>query len=52
MEPTLRAAWPEFVNVTVCAALLDPTVTEENVRLVGDIVTAGMGVPVPLNVTA
>jgi len=55
MEVKLRAAVPEFVSVTVWAALAVPTVSRANVRLVGESVTAAAvttgATPVPVNVT-
>lgn len=36
-----RAAVPELVSVTVCAALVIPSTCEAKVRLVGESVTAG-----------
>jgi len=47
------AAFPLFVNVTLCAALVVDTCKLVNVKLVGLSVTAGAGgaVPVPLNPT-
>ena len=46
------AAVPELVNVTVCAVLVEPSVSAANVKLVGESVTAGAGVvPVPLSET-
>jgi len=41
MEVKLRATVPEFVSVTVWAALAVPTVSPANVRLVGASVTIG-----------
>src|SRR5262245_40520180 len=43
-------ASPEFVNVTLCAALVVPTSWLPKPRLVGDRLTAGV-VPVPLSGT-
>jgi len=43
-----KAAVPVLVSVTVCDALVSPTVIEPNARLVGDKVTGG-ATPVPLN---
>src|SRR5262245_21022195 len=43
-------ARPEFVNVTLCAALVVPTSWLPKPRLVGDRLTAGV-VPVPLSGT-
>lgn len=42
----LRAAVPEFVRVTVWAALAVPTVSPANVRLAGELVTAGSDISV------
>jgi len=44
----VSAAVPEFVRVTVCAALDVPTVWLAYVKLAGDSVTAGAGVDPPL----
>jgi hypothetical protein len=38
----IRAAVPEFVSVTVCAALVVPSVSEEKVRMFGASVTGGV----------
>jgi hypothetical protein len=55
IEVKLRAAVPEFVSVTAWAALVLPTVSAANVRLVGESVTAGAvttgAAPVPVNNT-
>jgi hypothetical protein len=45
-----RAAVPEFVRVTLWAALTVPTAWFEKLRLVGDTVRAGAARPVPANV--
>lgn len=42
---------PVFLSVTVCAADDEPTLVEAKLRLVGESVTAGVPVPVPLRVT-
>jgi hypothetical protein len=41
MEVIFSAAWPETVNVTVCAALVVPCVCNANVRLSVESVTFG-----------
>ena len=46
MTMDLSAAVPVLVNVTVCAALVVPTVCAAKVKLVGERLTAG-AVPVP-----
>jgi hypothetical protein len=55
MDVMESAAVPEFVSVMVCATLVEPSVCEAKVRLVGESVTAGAatagGVPVPLKAT-
>jgi hypothetical protein len=53
-EVSVNAAVPEFFTVTVCAAVVTPTVVDANVRLVGVSVTAGpvAAAPVPDRVTA
>lgn len=55
IDAMVRAALPELVSFTVCAALVVPSVCEAKVRLVGERVTVGAvttGVsPVPLKVT-
>ena len=40
-DVSVSAAVPEFFTVTTCAAVVDPTVVEAKVRLVGVSVTAG-----------
>ena len=47
MLVTLSAAVPEFVSVTVCAALLVPTAWLANVRLVGERLTPALPPPLP-----
>ena len=48
-DVSVSAAVPEFFTVTSCAAVVDPTFVEANVRLVGDKVTVAVAaVPVPL----
>jgi hypothetical protein len=42
---------PLFVSVTVCAALVVPTVWLPNVNVVGDSVTAGTPTAVPVRAT-
>jgi hypothetical protein len=55
IEVKFRTAVPEFVSFTVWAALVLPTVSAANVRLVGESVTAGAvttgASPVPVNNT-
>ena len=41
IEVMVRAAVPELVSVTVCAALVVPSVSEAKVRLAGESVTVG-----------
>lgn len=49
---TLKAALPELVRVTACAALLEPTAWLEKVRLVGErLATGAVLVPVPVRLT-
>jgi hypothetical protein len=50
---TVRVALPLFVRVTVCAALVVPTVWLAKVRLVGEKVATGpeLVVPVPVRLT-
>ena len=43
-----RAEAPAFVSVTDCEALVDPTFTVPNDRLVADSFTTGAAKPVPL----
>lgn len=43
-----RAAVPELVRVTACAALVVPSVREAKVRLVGESTTAGAVTPAPV----
>ena len=51
-EVRARAAVPEFLMVTTWAAVIDPTVVEAKVRVVGVSVTAGVAAaPVPDRVT-
>jgi hypothetical protein len=51
-EVRVRAAVPEFFTVTTCAAVVDPTVVEAKVRVVGVSVTAGAAAaPVPVRAT-
>jgi hypothetical protein len=48
MLSSVSVADPEFFTVTVCAALVEPSGCEGNVRLVGERLTAGTaGAPVP-----
>ena len=49
-EVRLSVAVPEFFTVTTCAAVVEPTVVDANVRLVALSVTAG-AVPVPVSFT-
>ena len=51
-DVSVNAAVPEFFTVTICAAVVDPTVVEAKVRLVGVSVTAAAAAPVPVRVTA
>jgi len=53
-ELSVSAAVPEFFTVTTCAAVVEPTVVEAKVRLVGVSVTAGAAAaaPVPVRATA
>jgi hypothetical protein len=52
IEVIESGATPEFVNVIVCAALIEPSVSAAKVRLVGESATAGAAaVPVPLSET-
>lgn len=43
IEVRLKATFPEFVSVTFCAALFEPTASEEKFRLVGESVAPGAG---------
>lgn len=47
--PSTRLAVPLLVSTTDCAALVEPTVSEPNVKLLADNVAAGAvgAVPVP-----
>jgi len=48
----VSAAVPEFFTVTICAAVVTPTVVDAKVRLVGVRVTAGVAAtPVPVRAT-
>ena len=47
----LRVALPVLVRVTVCAALVLPTLREEKVSEVGLSKTAGAAIPLPLRLT-
>jgi len=49
IEAIVSAAFPEFVSVMACAALVEPVACEAKVRLVGASVTAG-ATPLPVNV--
>ena len=40
-DVSVRAEVPEFFTVTTCAAVVDPTVVDAKVKLVGVRVTAG-----------
>ena len=46
-----KAAPPELVRVSVCAALVAPTGSEANVKLVAESVTLGSRTPLPVNGT-
>lgn len=43
IDVMLSAALPELVSVTLCAALVEPTASEEKFRLVGESVAPGAG---------
>ena len=49
---SVSAAVPVLVSVTVCAALVVPTVWLANVRLVEDKLTTGIATAVPVSETA
>jgi len=51
-DVSVRVAVPEFLTVTTCAAVVEPTVVEAKVRLVGDNVTAGAAAAAPVPVRA
>jgi hypothetical protein len=52
IAPSVSAAVPELVSVTVCAALVVPVVCDRKVRLVGESVAVGVAAtPVPFSVT-
>ena len=52
IEAIESGAAPELVNVIVCAAPIEPSVSAAKVRLLGESVTAGAAtVPVPLSET-
>ena len=50
-DVSVKAAVPVFFTVTTCAAVVDPTFVEANVRPVADRATLGAVVPVPFRVT-
>src|ERR1017187_1271156 len=51
-DVSVKAAVPEFLTVTTCAAVVTPTVVDAKVRLVGVRVTAGPAAAVPVPVRA
>ena len=52
IAPSVSAAVPELVRITVCTALVVPIVCDGKVRLVGESVAVGVAAkPVPLSVT-
>jgi hypothetical protein len=51
-EVKLRAAFPELVNVTICATLVAPTFVDAKVKLVGESAAVGaVAMPVPESAT-
>lgn len=50
-EVSVTVAVPVFFTVTNCAAVVEPTVVEAKVRLVGESVTVSGAVPVPVSFT-
>lgn len=48
MLEMVNGPWPELVRLTICAGLVVPTTSEENVKLLDESVTAAESTPVPL----